>query len=57
MFVITRPINGITLNGREFLLTEQGLTKEFESVSEAELFLAVHGLSDQEAYGINIEAR
>jgi len=37
--VIGRPINGISLNGLEYLLNEDGDYKEFNSKEEAKTFL------------------
>jgi len=37
--VIGRPINGISLNGLEYLLNENGDYKEFNSKEEAKTFL------------------
>jgi len=49
--VIGRPIEGVSINGLEFLLTEDGSTeREFGSVAEAKQFLRDAGetLSDEE---------
>jgi hypothetical protein len=37
--VIGRPINGISVNGLEYLLDENGEYKQFESTEEAKTFL------------------
>jgi hypothetical protein len=37
--VIGRPINGISINGLEYLLDENGEYKQFESTEEAKTFL------------------
>jgi hypothetical protein len=37
--VIGRPINGISINGLEYLLDENGDYKQFESKEEAKTFL------------------
>jgi hypothetical protein len=37
--VIGRPINGISINGLEYLLDEDGEYKQFESREEAKTFL------------------
>jgi hypothetical protein len=37
--VIGRPINGISINGLEYLLGEDGEYKQFESREEAKTFL------------------
>jgi hypothetical protein len=37
--VIGRPINGISVNGLEYLLDENGGYKQFESTEEAKTFL------------------
>jgi len=39
MFAIKRPINGISINGDEFILNADGSTKLFTSNGEARRFL------------------
>lgn len=47
MIIIGRPINGISLNGNEYLLNEEG-TKELEFVDKetAKNFLRENGYED-----------
>jgi hypothetical protein len=42
-YIIARPINGISLNGDEYALDENGDVLTFSSVSEAKQFLYEHG--------------
>lgn len=42
-FVVARPIEGITINGLEFLLDDEGEMLLFESKDEAKQFLTEHG--------------
>lgn len=62
MFVISRFINGITLNPKEYILTEEnGEVAQFETENDAFLFLknsgaeieSIDGLWD--SYGMQIE--
>ena len=39
MFVIARPIEGISINGREFALDSNGRVLEFLNESDAQIFL------------------
>ena len=39
MFVIARPIEGISINGREFVLDSNGRVLEFLNESDAKIFL------------------
>ena len=56
-WVIGRPINGITLNGNEYVLDENGDEMQFETNDKAKSFLFDHGLTDEllESQGIFIE--
>ena len=46
MFVIGRPINGISLNGLEYLLDdENGKIMGFNSLIEAQTYLIKEGIS------------
>ncbi len=47
---IGRPVNGISLNGDEFLLDDDGNVMEFDSVENAKEFLRANGvdLTDEE---------
>lgn len=47
-YAIGRPINGITLNGNEYVLDENGEMTLFDSMEEAKSFLYRHGLSEEE---------
>lgn len=44
MFVISRPINGISLNGREFVLNKDNLVITFESEEAAKKFLQEYNI-------------
>ena len=47
--VVSRPVNGITLNSeREFLLDDRGEIKEFDSVEQAQAFLTAAGIEPEE---------
>lgn len=37
--VLARPINGVTINGIEFLLNENGKHREFQTKEEARTFI------------------
>ena len=56
-YLISRPINGIPINGKEYVLDENGNEIVFNTVLAAERFLARHGFSntDIEQEGIEIE--
>ncbi len=53
-FMIGRPINGISLNGNEYVLGDDGKPRVFSDMVEAKLFLAEKGMTevDIEAEGI-----
>lgn len=62
MFVISRFINGITLNPKEYILTEEdGEVAQFETENDAFLFLKNNGAEidsiDElwDSYGMQIE--
>ena len=44
---VSRPINGIPVNGMEFLLSDLGGHMEFTSVDLATKYLREHGCSDK----------
>jgi hypothetical protein len=44
MVTISRPIHGISLNGQEYLMTEDGSLATFENVDEAMQFLELMGV-------------
>jgi len=46
MIVIGRPINGISLNGLEYLLNEEGNYMEFNDSKTAKEFLRENGYSE-----------
>jgi len=48
MITISRPINGITLNGDEFFLDADGNVAKFTSRIEAYMFLQGKGLTTEE---------
>ena len=48
MVVVGRPINGITINGLEYILDDNGDVMEFDSEEEAVKFLTDHGVSSEE---------
>lgn len=45
---ISRPINGITINGNEYLLDDEGNVRIFESTRAAVAFLITHGVTKEE---------
>ena len=47
MIIVGRPINGICINGDEFLLDDDDQTMEFQSVGQAKDFLRVYGYTDE----------
>ena len=38
-YIVYRHINGVSINGREYLLDDDGNIKEFESERKAKIFL------------------
>jgi hypothetical protein len=46
MIIIGRPINGISLNGLEYLLNEDQTEMEFKDKETAKQFLREHGHDD-----------
>ena len=56
-YVIGRPIEGITLNGNEYVLDDDGELMTFDSKEDALGFLKACGLTDDdiEEQGIAIE--
>ncbi len=56
MVVIGRPIEGIGLNGREYVLDENQEPMKFDCVEVAEYFLYIHGYNKHriEVEGIDI---
>ena len=47
MVKIAKPVNGITINGNEYVLDDNGKAKTFKDEKTARLFLHQHGISDQ----------
>jgi hypothetical protein len=50
--VVARPINGITINGDEYLLDDNGEVLKFKSRAEAEKYLLAHDLTAEEIAGL-----
>ena len=48
MVIVGRAINGITLNGLEYLLDQDGKEMEFASEQDAKEFLTENGVSTAE---------
>lgn len=48
MVIIGRPINGISLNGNEYILNEDGTLRTWNDRDEAETFLLLHGATYEE---------
>ncbi len=48
-YIIGRPINGISLNGFEYVLDEDGDEMIFESTTAAKEFLSDIGVTDEDA--------
>jgi len=65
IYVISRPINGISLNGNEYVLNDDGNVLEFENIIKALQFLVdnefEHNLDnifdDIDSGSINIEKK
>lgn len=58
MYIISRSINGITLNGqKEYALNQADQIMKFETILEAKQYLAKQGYTeaDMEAEGVEIE--
>lgn len=55
-YVIARPIEGISINGNEYVLNEHGDVVRWVTEKQARLFLEAQGISDDdmERYGIQI---
>ena len=58
VFVISQPIGGISLNGKEFVIGDDGKIQQFPTRAKAEHFLADNGIGydDMESMGIQVEA-
>ena len=48
MITVARPINGISINGLEFLLTKKGRVKKFQDREHAVIWLRFHGATEEE---------
>lgn len=44
--IVGRPINGISINGLEYLLNNDGNEMEFENKEQAVMFLRENGYAD-----------
>ena len=53
MYILVRPINGISLNGNEVLLNEDGSYKTFDTEEEAVFFIMQNYPGDE---SISIES-
>lgn len=56
-WAIGRPINGVTINGLEYVLDDEDELMLFDSIEEAKEFLRENGIDDDEieAEGIEFE--
>lgn len=48
MFIIGRYINGNSLNGLEYLQSDDGRAKRFDTIKEAQSFLIDSGVPEEE---------
>jgi len=55
MVIVSRAINGISLNGDEYLLDDTGKIIEFENKETAKDFLRKSGLSESEIDNLYFE--
>lgn len=55
VWAISRPINGISLNGREYMCDESGRVKLYDDISAAKNYLVVHGYSEDDIVDEGIE--
>jgi hypothetical protein len=53
LITISRPINGISINGDEYALAEDGKPLEFGTVREAVNFLADRNWTLEDLRGVN----
>ncbi|WP_062322634.1 hypothetical protein [Halolactibacillus sp. JCM 19043] len=51
--IIARPVNGITINGLEYILDDFGEVKRFNTKDEAIQYLKQNGLSEKEIDSLN----
>jgi hypothetical protein len=54
-YTVSRAVNGISLNGREYLLDDDGKVRAFDTVEQVLELLGVDTVEELEAMGINIE--
>jgi len=56
-FVITKPIGGICLNGKEYALCDNKEVMRFDTAIDAKIFLEDNGImaKDMDEMGIQIE--
>lgn len=56
MIIIGRCINGICLNGLEYLLDKKGAEMQFNTIKDAKDFLKAKGIEDDELFSfVNAE--
>ena len=55
MVSVGRPINGISINGLEWLLNDEGTDMLFKTEEEAKVFLKLHGYTDDCMEGLVFE--
>ena len=48
MIIVGRAINGISLNGLEYILNDDGSVMQFENRKKAETFLKGHGATESD---------
>lgn len=48
--IVGRPINGISINGLEYLLDAENIEIKFDSVEDAKAFLSQNGIYDTEGF-------
>ena len=53
--IVGRPINGISINGLEYVLDDNDVEMKFDSQAEAETFLKENGCSDEGLEGFVFE--
>lgn len=46
--IVGRPINGISLNGLEYILDDEDEIRYFDSIDEAKTLLREHGYDDED---------
>lgn len=55
MITVSKPINGVTLNGDEWLLDDNGEVMKFETKEDAVVFLKKHGVTDISDLNFHVE--